>query len=232
MRAGTNYDKKRELMEYYVTLIRHGMTDGNLKKRYIGRTDEKLSDRGREELIRRKEDGGYPVLTEPWHLYVSPMRRCMETAALLYPDKEMILKQELRECDFGAFENKNYVELSGYAPYEEWIASNGTLPFPGGESVEGFKQRCCKAAGDIFCRIWEENIAETVLVVHGGTIMSIMEHFSTVKKGYYEWSLDNGGLYRVRLKRDCSDMLPEGCAAYCAEEERILEPVALGKEKV
>ena len=204
-------------MEHYVTLIRHGMTDGNQKKRYIGTTDEALSGGGREELIRRKEEGRYPVLTEPWLLYASPMRRCAETASIIYPGKEIIFKQELRECDFGLFENKNYVELSGFAPYEEWIDSNGVLPFPGGETVEGFKQRCCQAAKAIFCRIWEEHIPETVLVVHGGTIMSIMEQFSAVKKGYYEWSLANGGLYRARLKRS---------------DEAILEPIVWGKEKV
>lgn len=189
-------------MEHYVTLIRHGMTDGNQKKRYIGTTDERLSARGRDELIRRKEEGCYPVPAEPWCLFASPMRRCVETAALIYPGKQIILDGELRECDFGAFENKNYMELSGFAPYEEWIASNGTLPFPGGESVEGFKQRCCHAARAIFGRILKEHIPETVLVVHGGTIMSIMEHFSTVKKSYYEWSLANGELYRAQVISD------------------------------
>ena len=46
--------------------------------------------------------------------------------------------------DFGVFEGKNYLELQGDKRYQEWIDSNGTLPFPEGESREEFISRCDK----------------------------------------------------------------------------------------
>ena len=115
-------------------LIRHGQTPGNKLQRYIGTTDEPLSTEGKEFL----EKLTYPM---PEALYVSPLCRCVETAGILFPGKSFHIIEELSECDFGEFENKNYKELSGNQDYQRWIDSNGTLPFPGGESREAFKHR-------------------------------------------------------------------------------------------
>ena len=180
-------------------LIRHGKTAGNLLGRYIGsRTDEPLCDEGREGLARKQ-------LPEVERLYVSPMRRCVETAELLWPEfdqKKIQTVTDLRECDFGEFENKNYKELSGNVDYQAWIDSNGTLPFPGGESNEAFRKRCCQA----FQRITEglqkqeEKTGQTLraaVVVHGGTIMAILERFGTPKKNYFDYQVKNGCGYRL-----------------------------------
>ena len=59
-------------------MIRHAKTYGNTLGRYIGTTDEGLCPEGREAL----ETAGYP---QPEAVYASPMRRCLETAALLWP---------------------------------------------------------------------------------------------------------------------------------------------------
>ena len=40
-----------------IYLIRHGETKGNLKKKYIGRTDEKLCSEGRIKLENKKDKG-------------------------------------------------------------------------------------------------------------------------------------------------------------------------------
>ena len=57
-------------------LIRHGLTEGNKKKRYIGRTDEPLCPEGLEQLSALS----YPVLD---NIFISPMRRCVQTARIL-----------------------------------------------------------------------------------------------------------------------------------------------------
>ena len=66
-------------MTYRIFLIRHGATPGNLEGRYIGRTDEALSAAGREDILRHQ----YPPVDL---VFTSPMRRCRETAALIYPE--------------------------------------------------------------------------------------------------------------------------------------------------
>ena len=185
-------------------LIRHGKTAGNLLGRYIGSwTDEPLCDEGREGLAGKQ-------LPEVERLYVSPMKRCVETAEILWPGfdrKKMQKVTDLRECDFGDFENKNYKELSGNGDYQAWIDSNGTLPFPNGESMDAFKSRCLEA----FARIVEEvsgaeqewiasgktGIFRAGIVVHGGTIMAILEQYGYPKAAYFDYQVKNGCGYRL-----------------------------------
>ena len=93
-------------------LIRHGLTEGNLQKRYVGcRTDEPLCPEG----IRQLKQHPYPAVQR---VYTSPMRRCLETAAVLYPGLSPQIIPDFRECDFGAFEYRNYAELNGLEDYQ------------------------------------------------------------------------------------------------------------------
>ena len=91
-----------------IYLIRHSMTKGNKEKRYIGTTDESLCLEGIQLLEERK--GMYPEVT---YVYVSPMKRCVQTAEIIYPEMMKAgaysCNEKLRECDFGLFENHNYM---------------------------------------------------------------------------------------------------------------------------
>ena len=174
-------------------LIRHSMTEGNSYGRYIGaRTDEPLCEKGRELL----KSFSYPEVEK---VFVSPMLRCRQTAESFFPGQELFVEELLRECDFGAFENKNYIELSGDSRYQEWMDSNGTLPFPDGESKEGFQKRCKEG----FCRCLEvcekEKIQKAAFVVHGGTVMSILDAYTDTGKQYYEWMLKNAEAYEIEV---------------------------------
>ncbi len=163
-------------------LIRHGQTAGNLQGRYIGRTDEPLCPQGTANLRARKyppEDG----------VLVSPMRRCIETAAIIAPDVPMTVVDDLRECDFGAFEGKNYAELNGRADYQAWIDSDGRLPFPGGESQSGFSRRCVAAFTRATAGLPEGCYA---VIAHGGTVMAIMEAFARPRRPYFDWQVGCG----------------------------------------
>jgi len=173
-----------------ILLIRHGITPGNKLGRYIGgRTDESLSEEGIEFL--KSSRSLFPTVQ---NVYTSPMKRCLETAGILFPECEPVCVEEFRECDFGEFENKNYHELSGNPDYQAWIDSGGTLPFPGGESVENFKKRCTEAF-DKIVTISKGQRGRTALVVHGGTIMSIMEKYGFPCKKYYDYQVENGHGY-------------------------------------
>lgn len=110
-----------------MALIRHGMTPGNEEHRYIGRTDEPLSQKGREQLLTLQKKGVYPAAA---CVAASPLERCRQTAELLYPGQAPCVFDQFREMDFGAFEGHNYEELKADVRYQAWIDSNGTLPFP------------------------------------------------------------------------------------------------------
>ncbi len=201
-------------------LIRHGKTYGNTLGRYIGTTDEPLCQEGR----RRIREGVYPQVQG---VYASPMKRCLETAELIYPALVPETEILLRECDFGEFENKNYLELSGNNEYQAWVNSNGTLPFPGGEGHEDFMERCREGFRRIVEREYvksrgmqdslegkmqekapdgeqmkADGLRRIALVVHGGTIMSILSAFADEKESFYHWQVKNGEGFFARLDEE------------------------------
>ena len=98
------------------------------------------------------------------------------------------------------FENKNYKELSGNQNYQRWIDSNGTLPFPGGESREAFKCRSLTGFQKAVTQCIRNNIKTAALVIHGGTIMNIMEEYADRPRAFYEWHVKNGGGYLAELE--------------------------------
>lgn len=169
-----------------INLIRHGMTAGNLKKRYIGRTDESLCDLGIEQIKSRN----YPLCQI---VAVSPMKRCIETAKLIYPDITPIFRNDLRECDFGDFEGMNYKELSNNVDFQRWVDSGDILGFPNGESIDCFKQRCIANFLDLIKKV-DDDIS---IITHGGTISAILENLAMEKRNFYEWSVANGEGYIV-----------------------------------
>ena len=148
-------------------LIRHGKTEGNKLSRYIGTTDEPLCQEGTEFL--HKMD--YPKVQA---VYVSPLKRCVQTAEILFPGEPVHIIEELAECDFGEFENKNYKELEGKS-----------------RNLRGFDR---VVSGCI-----RSHVVEAALVIHGGTIMNIMEEYADIQKPFYEWHVRNGGGYEVEL---------------------------------
>ena len=175
-----------------IWLIRHGMTEGNRYQRYIGVTDEPLCEEGRELL-------GKFTYPKPQAVFVSPLKRCLETAAILFGDPKVRIIDQLAECDFGEFENQNYKELSGDPRYQAWIDSNGILAFPGGESKDECATRNLEGFQRAVSACIREEITEAALVVHGGTIMNIMEQYALPKKEFYEWHVGNGCGYLVEL---------------------------------
>ena len=179
-----------------VVLIRHSKTAGNLEGRYIGTTDEPLCREGRKLLKQSR----YPKTVEK--VYVSPMLRCQETAQLIYPELPKETVNDFRELDFGIFENKNHQELNGNPDYQAWVDSGGMMPIPGGERAERFRKRCREAFSRVLLDVEKQALSEIALVVHGGTIMSIMEGFAEPYEEYYHWQVKNGRGFVTELKEN------------------------------
>lgn len=179
-------------MKLEVLLLRHGQTQGNLEKRYIGKTDEPLlmEDMERIQKVsslqkRLKQEN----LVRPQKLFVSPMLRCRQTAELLFPGQEQVVIDKLCEMDFGRFEAKNYMELSADPAYQAWIDSGGGLPFPEGEDRECFIRRTMDGFLQMTEQAWQENCGQIAAVVHGGSIMAILS--GLLQDDYFAYQVPN-----------------------------------------
>ena len=187
-----------------LTLIRHGKTPSNREHRYLGVTEEALSEEGRKQLeILAEKD----ILKKPWLLFISPMLRCQESAGILFPGVKVYPIEEWREMNFGAYEGKNYEDLKNDSYYQKWIDSNGTLPFPEGESQQEYIKRCHRGLLTA-TKIIQKEIAENQMtesqprnitaVVHGGTIMALLHILEG--RNYFDYQVKNGGGYCCKLR--------------------------------
>lgn len=185
------------------TFIRHGATAGNLEKRYIGKkTDESLCEIGSAKIAENAAKGKYPRAD---FVFSSPMKRCLETCALIYGseknlEKKPIIIEDFCETDFGDFEGKNFSELKDNPEYKKWLESGGELPFPNGEGRAEATARALKGFSKML-EILGENLEKAVrvsAVVHGGTVMAVLSNLTG--KNYYDFQIENGGAVSFRLK--------------------------------
>ncbi|NLI92679.1 MAG: histidine phosphatase family protein [Peptococcaceae bacterium] len=183
-------------MEHKVYLLRHAETEGNLSGKYIGITDEPLSDHGIQKLRTLVQTGRYP---EVQHVFVSPMLRCSQTMGMIYPEIPNTIVPEFAECNFGFFENKTYEELKDTAEYQSWVDGGGKGVIPDGEDVLSFKARCCSGFERVMNKILEWNIATSALIIHGGTIMAVLEEYSREKLDFFYWKVKNCEGYELMM---------------------------------
>lgn len=180
-----------------VTLIRHGKTHGNALHRYIGSTDEPLSQEGVAQLE------AMPCAPNLRQVYVTPLLRTQQTAAILFPNAQQIIVDDLREMDFGDFENRSYLDMEHDFSYRTWVAGNCLAPCPNGESRACFSRRVCDTFSSLVIAA-EKSGQDPVFVVHGGTIMAILEHFSLPHRDYYTYSVKNCHGYVCDVDFHCS----------------------------
>ena len=178
-------------------LIRHGLTRLGEEKRYQGALNEGLSARGRAELKRAE--------LAPERVYVSPMLRARETAAILFPASVQLVIPDLREMDFGAFEGRGWWEMEHDAAYRAWVDGGCTGRCPGGEDLPEYAARVCTALEALLQR--EED--PLVIVAHGGTQMAALERWGEPAREYWQgqrpcgcgWALDWDG-QRLHVMRE------------------------------
>jgi len=186
-------------MEYKLYLLRHAKTQGNLAGKYIGITDEPLSKEGIDTLGQCIDSGRYPAAE---HVFASPMLRCRQTMERIYPGIPCTIVPEFAECNFGMFENKSYQELKDNPEYQSWIDSGGKGLIPEGEDILSFKARCCSGFEAVLSRIKEENLPNSALIIHGGTIMAVLEEYSGKKTDFYHWQIKNCEGYQLLIDGD------------------------------
>lgn len=167
-----------KLKGYRVTVLRHGNTRANEEGIYIGRTDYPLSERGAAELAAKMDTYIYPTVDK---VYSSPLLRCTESAEILFPDTEIQVVEDLAEMNFGKFEGKKAMELTGTAEFEAWLKGGVDNSPPGGESVQDVDVRIYKAICIIFGDMMEHDYQHCAIMTHGGIVSNMLAGFGVPK---------------------------------------------------
>ena len=162
-----------------IYMLRHGETEYNAESKYQGWKDIPLSEKGLKML--KKAD------IEPDIVYVSPLMRAKQTAAILFPNAEFIEVPELMEMDFGIFEGRNHIEMMNDPVYRAWVDGMCEDKIPNGEKKSEFSDRVCRG----FKRLVDEAVRADrdilVILAHGGTQMAALERYGIPRRDYYKW---------------------------------------------
>lgn len=193
---------------YHIYIIRHGRTKANDEGIYIGTTDLPLSESGKEELRSLYDSHEYPKVEK---VYTSPLERAVQSADILFPDREMTEIDDLREMDFGAFEGCKAEELAELDSYKKWLRGGLDNPPPNGESLRNMMVRCFSALDTVIRDMMEENLTHAAVVTHSGILMNMMSCFGLPKMSPMEFACGVGCGYEIGVT---AQMWQQG---YCFE---------------
>jgi probable phosphoglycerate mutase len=136
-------------MPLRLLLVRHGETAFTAQRRYSGRGDIPLTERGLAQaraVARRLAGANRPIDA----VVTSPLERCVQTAEIVAGGAPIVVDDDLVECDFGEWEGLTFGDARARWPDEmgRWLASTAVAP-PGGEALDGVAERVERAAARI-----------------------------------------------------------------------------------
>ncbi|HYY21405.1 MAG TPA: histidine phosphatase family protein [Thermoleophilaceae bacterium] len=125
-----------------VVLVRHGETEWSRSGRHTGRTDVPLTDLGRHqaELLGRRLQGRSFAL-----VLTSPLGRARETCRLAGLGEGALLRDELREWDYGEYEGITTPEIRSRRP--DWFLWRDGCP--GGETAAEVGARADRVVAEL-----------------------------------------------------------------------------------
>ncbi|MFG6118023.1 histidine phosphatase family protein [Thalassobacillus sp. B23F22_16] len=181
-----------------IYFIRHGMTQWNIEKRYLGHSDEPILPELLHDSRLLKQQLSALSFDQ---IFTSDLRRCMETAEYLVPNKPACADPNLREMNFGDWEGYTHQELQNDLRYQHWISQWQTSSPPNGEDYPSFRRR----VRSFLIELLAINNSRNVLVVtHGGIIREIMNGFIPGLT-FTATKIPNGGGIRMVFKQDGGD---------------------------
>ena len=130
-----------------ILLIRHGETEWNRIRRFQGRSDIPLNQKGKEQAHALALALEEETLTA---IYSSPLARAMETANIireLHSSVPLFAEDGLLEMDLGEFEGMEAKQWAEQYPdfLKAWLEKPGSVSMPGGESLQEVQDRALDA---------------------------------------------------------------------------------------
>ncbi|MEV4602239.1 bifunctional RNase H/acid phosphatase [Amycolatopsis sp. NPDC049253] len=181
-------------------LLRHGQTEMSVDRRYSGRGDVPLTERGRgQAAAAAKRLGAWPGLVsedgEAAPIVSSPLTRTKQTAQAVADalGTRFVTHPGLIETDFGEWEGLTFTEAAERDPelHRCWLRDSSCAP-PGGESFDAVHERVGQARRDLI----EQYEGKTIIVV---------SHVTPIKT-LLRMGLDAGPSLLFRLHLDLASL--------------------------
>ena len=184
------------MRSYTIYLFRHGMTKGNLNAQYIGHTDYPLTTDSISKLKSIKAKHHYPTVSA---VFSSPLKRCIDSANIMFPQNNPLVINDLIEYNFGEFEECTAKELENNEDFQNWIRGDIHARPPYGESNAEFIQRVCSAFEKIVEGLLKTSTTEAAIVGHAGVLMTILSCYGLPEAPMAHWQMDAGYGFKLRI---------------------------------
>lgn len=158
-----------------LVLVRHGVTDHTVDKRFSGglaSSDPPLNEEGRAQA--RATGEWLAPLAETFHAMVtSPVRRTRETAEVIAEvlGHDVVAEEALAEMEFGSWDGLTFTEVHERFPDElsSWLGDVDSAPH-GGESLRAVQDRVLAGRDQLLGR----HAGQTVLAVSHVTPIKVL----------------------------------------------------------
>jgi len=158
-----------------ILLARHGETPYNADGRFQGQCEVALNERGREQAGELAEIAAAHVPAFA-ALYCSPLRRAVETAAVVGARLGLLPRTDARfqETDTGDWTHRLFADVEREQPevYDAYYATDPAFRFPGGESLQEHMDRVVLGLADVT----RAGVLPTLVVCHRGVIAVAHAH--------------------------------------------------------
>lgn len=184
-----------------IYLIRHGETNTNREKRYVGWTDVDLSAGGYQQAEKLSRRFAAENIAS---LYSSDLKRAENTAAFIGKAQGLkpITALQLREINFGEWEGLTHdeIEESYGEKVKKWIDDPFEHLPPRGESLADVSRRAESFLEEITANYGS---GEAVVVVsHGGVIRVLLHSFLNLSmQQFWDITIDNASVSLVWRER-------------------------------
>lgn len=184
------------MKSYNLYFFRHGITKGNLNAQYIGHTDLPLTTDSINELHSIKAKYHYPKVDA---VFSSPLKRCKDSAEIIFPDNTIITIDDFIEYNFGEFEQCTADDLKDNEDFKNWIGGDIYAKTPYGESNAEFAQRICAAFEKVIDGCIKTGTQNIAIVGHAGVLMTLLSCYGLPEAPMAHWQMDPGYGFKLRI---------------------------------
>ena len=153
-------------------IARHTQTVANTEKKLYGVTQSSLTQKGLLQVEKLSRELGSQKVD---FMYSSPLERAISLADAISTELGMKyeIRDELRELNFGMFENKTYGQIEEQHPkeWESWTGDYKRYTIPGGDNFMDWRNATTSFIDSI-----KENEGTALIVTHGGNALNIITH--------------------------------------------------------
>jgi alpha-ribazole phosphatase len=175
-----------------IALFRHGVTEENKRRAYLGWNDSPL-------WMKSKEISP----SKSYEIYFSSdLQRCISTAEILFPHNIPFVLKDLREMNFGQWEGKTYDDLKENQLYRQWLSNPVTNCPPEGETFHEFTSRVMIGWDKIIQKVLSQRLQSCAVITHGGVIRYLLSTFAPEQKDFWEWQAKHDHGFELIFNRE------------------------------